>query len=112
MKQALKLAFEHEMSTARRLYREHRPDAAFIHLERAHVLGQRYVAPHVLTHWWMLKIGVQRRSLREIAGQAVRMVLGALGSAVGLVPTGNTGGSNVGMFRRMPVDPALRKWLD
>jgi hypothetical protein len=39
----------------------------------------------------------------------MRILLGALGSAVGSVPTGNTGGSNVSMFRRMPIDPELAR---
>jgi protein tyrosine phosphatase (PTP) superfamily phosphohydrolase (DUF442 family) len=35
------------------------------------------------------------------------MLLGALGSAIGVVPTGNTGGTDVSMFRRMPIDSQL-----
>ena len=84
---------------------------AFQHLESAHVLGQRYVVPHIATHYYMLKIGLKRRSPREIWGQALRIVLGALGSAVGIVPTGNTGGTNISMFRRLPVDSCIRNLI-
>lgn len=108
MTPALKNAFDAEMAAAINAYRQGRLVRSFGHLETAHVLGQRHVLPHVITHWWMLKIGLKRRSLNEAAGQAVRIVLGALGSAVGIVPTGNTGGTNVGMFKRMPIDRELQ----
>ena len=45
-------------------------------------------------------------------GQIVRIVLGTLGSAVGLVPVGNTGGTNVSMFKRMPIAPELQISID
>jgi len=45
-------------------------------------------------------------------GQVVRLVLGVLGSAVGKVPVGNTGGSNVSMFKRMPIEPELQDIID
>ena len=71
------------------------------------MLGQRDVWRHVLTHWHMLRIAIRRRVPSAIAGQAARIVLGAIGSVLGRVPTGNTGGTNVGMFRSMPIDPEL-----
>jgi hypothetical protein len=112
MKNTTRQAFESEMAAAYGWLQKGRLDQAFRHAEYAHVIGQRYVAPHVRTHWLMLKIGLKRHSAREIWGQAIRIVLGALGSAAGIVPTGNTGGTNVGMFRRMPVEPGIAKMLD
>ncbi len=103
MTPALKEAFEREMAEARRLYRDGRLDQAFSHLETAHVLGQRHVVPHVRSHWLMLNIGLRRRSMPEVFGQAVRIVLGALGSAIGIVPYGNTGGTDISMFKRLPI---------
>ncbi|SMP52160.1 DUF3703 domain-containing protein [Noviherbaspirillum suwonense] len=99
----LKAAFEREMAKARRLYQEGRLDQAFSHLETAHVLVQRHVVPHVRSHWLMLKIGLRRRSVPEVFGQVVRIVLGGIGSAVGIVPVGNTGGTNISMFKRLPI---------
>lgn len=104
-------AFQQELTRARELMRAGSYDAAFPHLERAHVLGQLYVWPHVLTHWLMLRVEVQRRAPLAVFGQAVRIVLGALGSAVGKVPVGNTGGSNVNMFAPMPIAPELQQLL-
>ena len=109
MTPALKEAFEREMTEAQRLYCSGRLDQAFKHLEIAHVLGQRHVVPHVRSHWLMLKIGLRRRSAKEVVGQVICIVLGALGSAVGVVPTGNTGGTNISMFKRLPIAPAVAR---
>ena len=112
MTPALIAAIEREMAEAQRLYRAEQLDQAFKHLETAHVLGQRHVMPHVQTHWLMLKIGLRRRSVTEVLGQAVRIVLGALGSAIGVVPVGNTGGTNISMFQRLPIAPDISHIFD
>lgn len=112
MKKELKIAFEMEMAAAIALYRKGRLGPAYARLETAHVLGQRHVRPHVVTHWWMLKVGLKRRSPSEVAGQLVRILLGALGSAVGVVPVGNTGGTNISMFKRLPIEENLRRLIE
>lgn len=50
---------------------------------------------------------VQRRDIREVVGQSLRIVGAATKTAVGLIPSANTGGSNVGPFTRMPVPEDL-----
>jgi hypothetical protein len=107
MTPAHRQAFNHELAAARRLMGDRRIDQAFVHLERAHVLGQNRVSLHVLTHWHMLRVALLRRDMKAVLGQLARIVLGAIGSAVGAVPSGNTGGTDVSMFRRMPIDPEL-----
>ncbi len=77
--------------------------ASFRKLERAHVLSQVSTREHVRVHWHMLVWAVRQRDTREFFGQILRIVGAATKTAIGLVPTGNTGGSNVGPFRRMPV---------
>ena len=111
MNSAQQQAFDHAVSTARDLMRLGALDAAFPHLERAHVLGQYEVLPHVLTHALMLQHAVLAWEPLAALGQAVRIVLGALGSALGHVPVGNTGGSNVSMFAPMPIAPELQVLL-
>jgi hypothetical protein len=111
MNPELRQAFDAEMKAAIALYTAGSLAEAFPHLELAHVLGQRYVAPHVLTHYWMLKVGAQRGSFPEVGGQLVRLLLGALGSAVGIVPVGNTGGTNISMFKRLPIDPDIQRLI-
>lgn len=85
---------------------------AFRHLERAHVLGQSSTVLHVRAHWHMLRWAVAQRSLREVWGQLLRLVGAATKTAVGWVPRGNTGGSNVPPWKPLPVEPALQRLID
>ena len=108
----LRAAFEDEMRAAVRHLEKRRLAPAFFHAQRAHVLGQQYVIPHVRTHWLMLRLGLARRVPGEIGGQLGRILLGAIGSAIGRVPVGNTGGCDISMFQRLPLDPALSKIIN
>jgi hypothetical protein len=83
------------------------PEREFAHLERAHVLGQAATREHVRVHWRMLAWAWRHRDVREMFGQSFRLIGATIGTFVGLVPTGNTGGANVGAFRRMAIDPEL-----
>lgn len=106
-----KTAFDDAVALARAALAQGDPVTAQLQLERAHVLGQAEVWPHVVSHWLMLRVALRRRQGGAVIGQALRIVLGALGSAVGLVPVGNTGGSDIGMFRRLPVAPELQRLI-
>ena len=88
------------------------PALAFHHLERAHVLGQPSTWLHLRAHWHMLRWGLAQRSAREVAGQVLRLVGAATKTAIGWVPRGNTGGSNVPPWRPMPVPPSLQRLID
>ena len=79
----------------------------FAHLERAHVLGQASTREHVRVHWHMMRWAWRHRDAKEFAGQLVRITGAATKTFIGLVPSGNTGGSNVSAVRPMPVDPEL-----
>ena len=85
---------------------------AFQHLARAHILGQPATTEHVRVHWRMFRFAVRNRLAAEAFGQAWRMVAAGLFTAVGLVPEGNTGGSAVSAFRRMPVPQDLQPAID
>lgn len=102
---------ESELSAARRAEAAGEPQLAFQHLERAHVLGQAATLHHVRVHLRMLAWGWRRRSAREIFGQITRVIGAATKTALGWVPTGNTGGANVSPFRPMPVPPDLARHL-
>mgnify|MGYP003542190904 CR=1 FL=1 len=80
---------------------------SFRHLERAHVLGQTSTVEHVRVHWRMFLWGWRRRDVRECLGQVLRILGAGTMTAVGWVPPGNTGGSDVSPFRRLPIDPEL-----
>ena len=112
MSPGVRVAYASEIAVARELLRRGRDGEAFGHLERAHVLGQDDLRAHVESHWLMLVVAVRARDWRAALGQAVRIVLGALGSAVGVVPTGNTGGTDISMFKRLPIAPDLRAIMD
>ncbi len=105
-------AYRQALTQARTLIARNALDDGFSQLERAHVLGQAEVLPHVQTHVLMLQVEWRRRRPLALLGQAVRIVLGALGSAVGVVPTGNTGGTDISMFKRLPIDPELQRIID
>ena len=96
-----------EILAAREAESRGQPDIAFLHLERAHVLGQASTVEHVRVHWHMFLWSIRQRNSRECLGQILRIVGAALSTALGLVPQGNTGGSNVPPFKSMPIPPEL-----
>lgn len=104
-------AFEEALAEGLALLRSGRLDAAEQALARAHILGQYHVLPHVRSHWWLLVVELRRRRPLAVAGQFARIVLGALGSALNVVPDGNPGTSDVSMLARHPVPPALRELM-
>ena len=107
----LRMAFDTELQSARRALTANDLATAFGHLERAHILGQWYVGAHVRAHLGMLRVGWRRRDPREIFGQLLRIPGAMIGSALGRVPRGNSGGSNVSAFLEMPVAPELKELL-
>lgn len=72
-------------------------------LEAAHVVGQTRFAPHWKTHVLMLAQARREGDWPEVAGQLMRLALVPLGHALGRLPLGNPGRSNVSAFRPMPV---------
>jgi hypothetical protein len=80
-------------------------------LERAHILSQVALVSHIHVHWLMLVLAMRQRDPREVAGQALRLVLAPLGSLTGRIPRGNTGRSTANAFTVMPIPPDLRDVL-
>lgn len=80
---------------------------AWHHLERAHILGQRYPIAHTYVHWKMLQFGFKIKSTKEILGQLTRLIFGGVKSFVGHVPVGNPGGSNVPPLKPFPIEKEL-----
>ena len=98
---------ENELQAATEAEADGLAAAAFAHLERAHVLGQASTVQHVRVHWRMFTWGWRQGQARECAGQLLRIVGAATKTALGLVPSGNTGGSNVSPFKSLPVPQEL-----
>lgn len=81
--------------------------AAWRALERAHIVAQPFLAPHLASHWAMLAYALQEKDLREAWGQCLRLALAPLGAITGRFPIGNTGRSNVSAFHPMPIPQDL-----
>mgnify|MGYP003680723614 CR=1 FL=1 len=81
---------------------------AWMHLEKAHILGQRYPYEHSYVHWKMLQFGFKIKSLKEIFGQIPRLIFGGVKSFVGKVPVGNPGGANVPPLKPFPIEKELQ----
>jgi hypothetical protein len=81
------------------------------HLERAHILSQPMVVPHLRTHVAMLGAGLRRHDRREVVGQLLRLVVAGPGSLTGRYPVGNTGGADVSALAPMPIPEDLRPYL-
>lgn len=80
---------------------------AWNHLERAHIIGQRYPIAHSFVHWKMLQFGIKIKSTKEVLGQIPRLLVGGVKSFVGKVPVGNPGGANVPPLKPFPIEKEL-----
>jgi len=103
----LKPFFETELAQFRQAYAEEQLHIAWEHLERAHILGQRYPYEHSYVHWKMLQFGFRINCTREIFGQIPRLIFGGVKSFLGRVPMGNPGGADVPPQKPFPIDPQI-----
>ncbi len=101
-----------ELAQATAARAQRRFDEEFSHLENAHVLGQESTYWHVYTHVKMAQWAIRNQDARELFGQLLRIVGAATKTAVGLVPSGNTGGARISPFTRLPIDPELARLID
>ena len=81
---------------------------AWNHLERAHIIGQKYPYEHTLVHWRMLQFGFKIKSSKEILGQIPRLIFGGIKSFIGQIPVGNPGGANVPPLKPFPISKDLK----
>ncbi len=103
---------EREILAAYQAVVQGKPEVAFSHLERAHILGQTSTVEHVRVHWHMFLWSIRQRNVRDCLGQLLRIVGAAVSTSVGLVPRGNTGGTNVNPFKSMPIPPELAALIE
>jgi len=81
---------------------------AWNHLERAHIIGQKYPYTHTLVHWKMLKFGFKIKSGKEVFGQIPRLIFGGVKSFVGKIPIGNPEEANVPPLKSFSIDKELQ----
>jgi len=110
MKTKLRQAYNHEMQKAKLMFDEQDYAQCYYHLERGHILGQRNYIPHVVNHYWMLKVGLKQSDFREAAGQVIRMIM-SIFSLINLVPLGNTGRARISPFKVMPIPSDLQDYF-
>lgn len=110
-KLSLEEHIEAEIAKAAELSQAGDDEAAFHHLERAHVLGQASTYYHTRVHLLMLKHGLKARDIRETTGQVLRIAGAATKTPLGIYPKGNTGGANVSPLKPMPVPDDLAEIL-
>jgi hypothetical protein len=108
---SLRAAYDDELEAADAAALGGKAEAAFHHLERAHILSQRHTREHVRVHWLMLRLGASAGAWREVLGQSTRIIAAALFSRI-WVPTGNTGRANVSALKPMPIPGDLRSVLE
>lgn len=112
MKSVVKTAFASEMAAARSAETAGDLALAKHHLERAHILGQRWYAAHVKTHFHMLRLALKQSDSKEARGQLVRMIGAGPFHMAGWVPVGNTGSADVSAVRPMPIPSDLQSHLE
>lgn len=109
MPQALKPYYTRELSSYRQSLKDNDLKSAWKHLERAHIIGQRYPFQHSETHWKMFLLGCQMLDLKEIFGQLVRLLFGAPLSFINKIPLGNVGSTRTSMIKPQPLPVDIQR---
>lgn len=109
-KPKLKQEFYKQLSLGKTALKLKDYSEAFYHFENAHILGQKHLYRHTLSHLWMLLYGVKTKNSKEIIGQILRTLASILFTLV-WIPVGNTGGANVSAIEPMPIRKELQKFL-
>ena len=104
----LKVFFDDELEKYQFHYKKDNFLEAWNHLERAHILGQKYPFEHSFVHWKMLQFGFKIKNIKEILGQIPRLIFGGIKSFVGKIPVGNPGGVNVPPLKPFPIEEDLK----
>ncbi len=86
-------------------------DEKWVALERAHILSQQWVLPHLRSHALMLGLAVRTRDGREILGQVYRLLGGGIVTALGRAPIGNDGRAATPSMRPAPLPDDLAEIL-
>jgi hypothetical protein len=104
----LELHYNLELEKYQKEYAVGNLNHAWNHLERAHIIGQRYPYSHSFVHWKMLQFGFKIKSSKEVIGQIPRLIFGGVKSFVGQIPVGNPGGANVPPLKSFPIEKDIQ----
>ena len=105
---AMNEAVEAGLASARQSAQAGDMAGAWAALERAHIVSQPALRPHLRVHCAMLDLAIAQGEIGEAFGQITRLALAPLGHALGRTPWGNSGRSNISKFARaaLPEDIA------
>jgi hypothetical protein len=103
--------FEAQLQKSARAVSAKNFDEAWSALEKAHVLGQAKMIPHLRVHWLMLVLALRTYAPREALGQLLRLSLVIPGTFLKRLPAGNTGRAGVSALQPMEVEEELRRFL-
>ncbi len=109
-KQLLKTAFYEQLKLSKKALQSNEFKTSFYHLENAHVLGQKNIYRHIISHYWMFLFGIKTKNTREIIGQILRIIASVLFTLF-WVPKGNTGGVNVSPIKPIIIRKELKKYF-
>lgn len=112
MKSNIRAAFAREMAYARSAETVGDIALAKHHLERAHILGQRWYVPPMKSHFQMLRLALKQSDAKEVRGQIARLIGAGPFHLAGWVPIGNTGGADVPATLRMPMPSEFRPYFE
>ena len=108
----LKPFYQNELKAFNDNLQQNNLKVAWYHLERAHIIGQKYPYEHTFVHWKMLQFGFKIKSTKEVFGQIPRLLIGGIKSFVGHIPVGNTGGANVPPLKPMQIPTDIQKIMN
>jgi hypothetical protein len=108
--QLLKTAFYHEIKLGKIALNKEKYKLSFYHFENAHILGQKFLIRHTISHYWMFLFGIKSKNIKETIGQILRMIASILFTFI-WVPKGNTGGTNISPIKKIPIRKELKKYF-
>jgi hypothetical protein len=108
--QLLKKEFYRQLTLGKEALKKKHFKVSFYHFENAHILGQKQIIRHTISHYWMLFFGIKSKNTKEIIGQFFRIITSLLFTCI-WVPKGNTGGTNISPIKIIPIRTALKKYF-
>lgn len=108
--QLLKTEVYHQLKQGRIALKKNSFKVAFYNFENAHILGQKHIVRHTISHYWMFFLGVKSKNSSEIIGQLTRIISALLFTLI-WIPIGNTGGTNISPIKSIPITKELQKYF-
>ncbi|KGL58697.1 DUF3703 domain-containing protein [Polaribacter sp. Hel1_85] len=108
--QLLRSEYHKHLELGKKLMKIKDYKTAFYHFENAHILGQKHLWKHTVSHYWMLILGIKTKNSKEIVGQIFRILASLLFTLI-WVPKGNTGGTNISSMKEIPIRKELKQYF-